>query len=324
MVVPAYNADGNIVSLLTALEHQDVPRDQYQIIVVDDGSDDGTAELVSSFPDVVLLKQRNRGPASARNYGAREAQGGVVVFTDSDCVPNADWLRQMVAPMSDSAVVGVKGVYRTRQSSLIATFIQAEYEGKYRRMARQDSIDFIDTYSAAYRRDLFLKYHGFDEDFPVASAEDVEFSFRLAEDGLQMVFNPDAVVYHHFEDTLWGYIGKKLKNGFWRLVAVSRHPGKVFRDSHTPQVQKFQILLMFSGILCALVGLYQPAVLWGAVLALVLHQLSSLPFQVRLFRRDRMLSLVSLLLVPLRSFCIGLGLIGGGIAMVLGWRRHGR
>ena len=324
MVVPAYNADGSIESLLIALEHQDMPRDQYQIIVVDDGSVDGTAELVVSFPDVVLLKQRNRGPAAARNYGAREAQGSIVVFTDSDCVPNSDWLRQMVTPMSDSEVVGVKGAYCTGQSSLISRFIQAEYEDKYRRMAGQDSIDFIDTYSAAYRRDLFLKYQGFDEDFPVASAEDVEFSFRLADDGLRMIFNPEAVVYHHFEDTLWGYVGKKLKNGFWRLVAVSRHPGKAIRDSHTPQVQKVQILLMFGGLLCALVGLFRPTMLWGVVLAVILHQMSSFPFQVRLLRCDRVLSLVSLLLVPLRSLCIGLGLIGGAIAMMFGWRQRGR
>lgn len=324
VVIPAYNADGNIALLLSALEHQDVPRDQYQVIVVDDGSEDGTAKSAASFNDVVLLRQSNRGPAAARNYGAQVAKGEVVVFTDSDCVPESDWLRQMVAPLSDAAVVGVKGAYRTQQPSLIARFIQAEYEDKYRRMAGQESIDFIDTYSAAYRRDLFLEYQGFDEDFPVASAEDVEFSFRLADDGMRMVFNPDAVVYHQFEGTLWGYVCKKVKNGFWRLVAVARHPGKAIRDSHTPQVQKIQILLMFIAVVCLVIGLFQPSMLWGLVLSMVLHQLSSLPFQVRLFRRDRVLALVSLLLVPLRSLCIGLGLIGGAIAMIFGWRQRGR
>jgi len=322
VVIPAYNADGRIIPLLEALKHQNIPRDDYEIIVVDDGSNDGTAEAVKAFSDVKLIQQQNRGPAAARNLGARSASGDVILFTDSDCIPTSNWISQMVAPFSNPQVVGVKGVYQTEQSSLIARFIQAEYQDKYRKMAKQKSIDFIDTYSAAYRREMFLKYQGFDENFPVPSAEDVEFSFRLAEAGHLMVFNSKAVVNHVFEDTWWGYFWKKFKNGFWRLMAIKRHPNKILRDSHTPQVQKLQIALVLGGLLCALMSAVSVVFWWGILGAFLAHQISSLPFQYRLLHQDRGLFPVSFILLPIRSLSLCLGLISGIVALSTRWRKH--
>ena len=322
VIIPAYNADGRIIPLLKALEHQDIPRTDYEIIVVDDGSNDGTAEAVKAFSDVRLLQQLNRGPAAARNLGARNASGEMILFTDSDCVPASNWISQMVAPLSNPQVVGVKGVYQTKQSSLIARFIQAEYQDKYRKMVKQKSIDFIDTYSAAYRRDLFLKYHGFDENFPVPSAEDVEFSFRLAEAGLLMVFNSGAVVNHIFEDTLLGYVRKKFKNGFWRLMAVRHHPNKVLHDSHTPQVQKLQIFLMSLGLLCAVGGIISPTLWWGTLATFLLHQVSIVPFQIRCLAFDKGIFPMSFLTLPIRSLSLCLGLISGIVSLTARWRKR--
>ena len=321
VIVPVYNADGRIIHVLEALEHQDISRDDYEIIVVDDGSIDGTAEAVKAFSNVRLLQQQNRGPAAARNFGAQSACGEVILFTDSDCIPTSNWISQMAVPFSNPQVVGVKGVYRTKQTSLIARFIQAEYQDKYRKMAKQKSIDFIDTYSAAYRRELFLKYQGFDENFPVPSAEDVEFSFRLAEAGFLMVFNPKAVVNHIFEDTLLGYIRKKFKNGFWRLMAVRRHPNKVLRDSHTPQIQKLQIFLALWGMLSVIGSMILPSLWWGMLGAFLLHQVSIVPFQLRLLKFDKGLFPLSFLLLPIRSISLCLGLISGMVALSVRWRK---
>jgi glycosyltransferase involved in cell wall biosynthesis len=322
VIIPAYNADGRIAPLLEALEHQDIPREDYEIIVVDDGSNDDTAEVVKSFSNVRLLQQHNRGPATARNLGAYNANGEIVLFTDSDCIPTSNWISQMVTPLLNPQVVGVKGVYRTQQKLLIARFIQAEYQDKYRKMSKKKSIDFIDTYSAAYRKELFFKYHGFDENFPVPSAEDVEFSFRLSEAGHLMVFNPQAVVNHIFEDTLWGYIRKKFKNGFWRLMAVRHHPTKILHDSHTPQIQKLQICLALLGILSIIGGIVSSTLWWGLLGTFLLHQISTIPFQIRLSKFDVGVLPLSFLLLPIRSVSLSLGLISGAVALGIEWRKH--
>jgi glycosyltransferase involved in cell wall biosynthesis len=316
IVVPAYNAKQSIRQLLTSLEHQDVPRDNYEIIVVDDGSKDGTEAVVREFPNVALLKQQNRGPSAARNLGAWQAKGEIILFTDSDCEAASDWISQMVAPMEDPTVVGVKGSYLTRQSSLVARFIQVEYEEKYRKMSRKESIDFIDTYAAAYRKDVFVKYKGFSEE--IWGAEDVEFSFRLSQDGLKMVFNSRAIVYHLFAEDLKVFLKKKLVNGYWRFLVVNRHRDKILRDSHTPQVQKPQIALSLVGLACLLLGVFWHPMWYGTLAAFVLHQISSLPFQFRVLRKDFPLFLASFVFLPLRSLALGLGMLGGALSLIAG------
>ena len=96
----------------------------------------------------------------------------------------------MLEPFHDPEVIGVKGVYRTRQKSVIARFVQIEYEDRYRLMAGLPSIDFVDTYSAAFRRERFLEMSGYDTSFPVACAEDVELSYRMSARGMEDEIRP--------------------------------------------------------------------------------------------------------------------------------------
>jgi glycosyltransferase involved in cell wall biosynthesis len=316
IVVPAYNARHTIRLLLTSLENQDFPRDQYEIIVVDDGSRDGTEDVVKEFSDVIFLKQQNRGPSAARNLGARQAHGEIILFTDSDCEALPNFVSQMVEPLSDPEIIGVKGAYLTRQSSLIAQFIQVEYEEKYRIMARRKYIDFVDTYAAAYRTEVFLKYNGFDEEY--LGAEDAEFSYRLSQDGLQMVFNPLAKVYHLFTESLKVFFKKKYHNGYWRLITIHRHRNKLLRDSHTPQVQKPQIGLILLGLVSILGGIVWHPIWFITLAVIVLHQLLSLPFHFRILQKNPRLFLASFPLVFLRSFGLGLGMVVGAFDLVNG------
>jgi glycosyltransferase involved in cell wall biosynthesis len=191
IVVPTFNSAKVLGTCLESLTNQTVGRERYEVIVVDDGSTDETRDVVSKYP-VKYIYQRNSGPAVARNNGVRQAEGEIILFTDADCEPQSNWIEELVKPLRDPQVVGVKGIYKTRQKEIIARLVQIEYEHKYERMKKFKYIDFIDTYSAGYRKDVFLKYSGFDERYPKASVEDQEFSFRLSQDGHKMVFNPEA------------------------------------------------------------------------------------------------------------------------------------
>src|SRR6185437_16896605 len=120
----------------------------------------------------------------------------------------------MLAPFDDPETVGVKGAYRTRQKHIVARFVQVEYEDRYRRMAKFSNIDFIDTYSAAFRRDKFLEARGFDTNFPVACAEDAELSYRMSACGWRMEFAPEAIVYHTHTATVSRRLGQEYKFTF--------------------------------------------------------------------------------------------------------------
>jgi cellulose synthase/poly-beta-1,6-N-acetylglucosamine synthase-like glycosyltransferase len=316
VIVPAYDAAATIRACLEGLLAQEVPRDRYEVILVDDGSFDNTREIACEY-EIRLIAQSHQGPAAARNRGVAEAEGEIVLFTDADCVPSENWVAEMIRPFNDDEVIGVKGAYRTQQRGIVPRFVQCEYEERYERMAKQRRIDFIDTYAAGYRRTEFLEHGGFDVSYPSASVEDQEFSFRLAERGYKMVFNPRALVYHEHPNTLAAYFKRKFNVGYWKVMVLQRHPRKAVRDSHTPQSLKIQMLLVFLLIpLVALVflgGLLR----WLSLSAVALFLISILPFIIKTLRRDPLVGLLSPALLFIRALALGLGMVKGSWDLIL-------
>lgn len=325
IVVPVYNGARTIVRCLDALAVQSVPPDRYEIIVVDDGSTDATAEVVQAWRaahpqiNLTLLRQPNGGPAAARNHGAQIAQAPLLLFTDADCAPMPTWLEALAAPFADASVTGAKGAYVTEQTGLVPRFVQAEYEDRYDRMRGQAQIDFIDTYSAAYRREIFLENNGFDPIFTTASVEDQEFSFRLAQKGYRLVFAPEAQVSHLHDSDLWEYFRRKYSIGFWKALMIRWHPERMVQDSHTPQVLKVQIVLLaaiFGLSALALLGMIWPLLQWawiGVGAALLLFGVTTLPFMYKLAQRSPVLAMLGPAMLVVRALALGCGYLNGTI-----------
>jgi glycosyltransferase involved in cell wall biosynthesis len=307
VVVPVYNGQKTIEACLKALLNQTLPLSAYEIIVVNDGSTDGTEQLVKQFP-VRYFSQDNQGPAKARNFGVENASGDIILFTDSDCVPQRDWIELMTRPLRDGQITAVKGAYRTAQRSLVARFAQVEFEERYELLKKRPYIDFVDSYSAAFRKATFLEAGGFDTSFPKANNEDTEFSYKLNAMGCKMVFVPDAIVYHRHPDSAWKYFKLKFGRGYWRMVVYRRYPDKMMKDSYTPQTLKLQILLAF--ILCCSLAI---CLIWpgGATplsaIALGGFLLSCLPFWKPALGRDFAVGLAAPAFLLLRAFALGLG-----------------
>jgi len=309
IIIPTFNSAKVLQKCLESLTNQTIRSEGYEVIVVDDGSTDRTKDTVAKYP-VKYLYQQNSGPAAARNHGVEQAQGEVVLFTDADCEPQPNWIEEMVKPMDDPQVIGVKGAYKTRQKELVARLVQIEYEHKYERMKKFKYIDFIDTYSAGYRKNIFLKYGGFDERYPKASVEDQEFSFRLSHDGYKMVFNPEAVVYHKHSARLLDYLKKKYKIAFWKVFLLKRHPGKMKTDTHTPQSLKIQMLLAL-GTSLGFAGPFHSSLYYISGLSLIIFLLSCIPFFLFAWEKDPTVALASPIILFLRSLALSLGLCVG-------------
>src|SRR5574341_1151960 len=233
VIVPANNAEKTIAQCLDGLAAQTKPADE--IIVVDDGSRDATGEIAQTR-GARVLRQSNLGAAAARNVGAQNARGEVVLFIDADCVPDAHWIEAMTAPFADVSIVGAGGMKQTNQRALGPAFIQMEFDYRYAQVRAHRYIDFIDSGTAAYRRDIFLKNNGFDT--RLADAEDVELSFRLSQQGFKMAFAPSAIVYRAHQTSLWEYLHLKFTYAYWRSFVYKRFPQKIVSDSRTPQTQK--------------------------------------------------------------------------------------
>lgn len=323
VIIPAYQAADEIPLCVRALSAQTVPRERYEIIVVDDGSTDGTAEAARAAGADQVLVIPHGGPAAARNAGLEAARGEIVLFTDADCEPAPDWIERMTAPFADPAVTGVKGTYRTRQRALIARLVQREYEIRYERMARAPRIDFIDTYAAAYRRAVLREMGGFDPAFPVPSAEDVDLSFRLVRAGHLLVFAPDAWVWHRHPERLGRYLARKARFGFWRALLYLRHPEKARGDAHTDPSLKIQFVLVALAGACLLGGLAWRPLLGMSLLLLLAFAGTTLPFVRWAWRRDRTVAIIWPLVALARVVVQGSGLAAGLLYHTL-WRRTTR
>ncbi|MCL4835987.1 MAG: sugar transferase [Caldilineaceae bacterium] len=344
VIVPVYNGQTSITTCLDALSRQSIPLQHFEVIVVDDGSTDGSRAAVEGWLATKaiahwqVMSQANAGPAAARNQGAQLAQSPLLLFTDADCAPSPDWVEALLRVFEQPDIVGAKGTYLTDQTGLTPCFVQAEYEDRYDRMVGSERIDFVDTYSAAYRRAIFLENGGFATVFTTASVEDQEFSFRLAAKGYRLVFAPQAQVKHIHDENLGEYFRRKYFIGFWKSLLTRWHPERMVQDSHTPPVLKVQMLLW-----AALVGLLPWALLsfvwplltpiwWlmGGLLAFFL--LSALPFAQKLAQHSWKLVLISPLLLAARSLALGLGYLIGTVhfagtppgaprPVIPGWKR---
>ena len=323
VVVPAYQAAGIIGTCVRALNAQTMPRDLYEVIVVDDGSTDATAQTARESGADRVLTGMHQGPAAARNLGTRGAAGEIVLFTDADCEPAADWLERMVAPLADPRVMGSKGAYRTRQRALVARLVQMEYAIRYERMARLPRIDFVDTYAAAYRRDLLLRYGGFDPAYPIPSAEDVDLSFRLAKDGNELRFVPDAYVMHRHPVSFRRYLTRKALYGFWRALLYLRFPAKIGGDAHTDPALKVQLALLALAGLLLLGGLFWRPLFFAGLAALVAFAATTLPFVRWAWSRDRAVALIWPPITLLRVALQGLGLAVGLVRHTVVARKAG-
>ncbi|HDS09526.1 MAG TPA: glycosyltransferase [Firmicutes bacterium] len=316
VIIPVYNGFDMVDGIIRIFSEQTVPRNDFELIFIDDGSTDGTLKKLQEYADGDLIKvftQPNAGPASARNRGILNASGAIIMFTDIDCTPLPDWIEEMSKPFKNPEIYGVKGVYRTKQKSLIAKLAQLEYEFKYSYMQKQKYIDFIDTYSAAYRADIFRNEVLFDKDFRYASGEDIALSYYLSERGYKMVFTTKAVVYHIHPDTVKKYLSRKFKTAFWRILLYRKFPDRILRDTHTPQYLKIQIIFMLLFIICGVISLINPTFCLLPVVFALLYMLSVLPF-TSFCTRKRSLYLISApVFVFLRTIAFILGLIFGYI-----------
>lgn len=311
VIVPAYEAAEFIGDCVHALVRQTMDRVRYEIIVVDDGSTDGTGDIAREVGADAVVRVEHGGPAAARNAGVAVAQGEIVLFTDADCEPIHDWIVKMTEPFVDPEIVGVKGTYCTRQTAWIARFTQLEYEVKYTHMAGQPYIDFIDTYSAAYRRGVFVENGGFDVIFTTASVEDQEFSFRLARKGYKLVFQPDAVVFHRHNATVGRYWRRKFGIGYWKALLLRWHPDRAAKDSHTPQTLKLQIgLLGLAGIALGAATLWR-SMLWAALLCAILFFASAGSFLAYIIKSDPSIVIATPLFLIVRALALGSGLVLG-------------
>ncbi|MFL5407307.1 MAG: glycosyltransferase family 2 protein [Myxococcales bacterium] len=234
VVIPTYQRKDRLARVLTGLAHQTVAN--FDAVVVDDGSTDGTAEYLreARFPfEVRAIRQLNAGPGAARNAGVAAARGEIVLFLDDDVLPSPDLVAEHLRAQSAKprcAVMGPLGSLPRYPQPWVA-WEQAMLEDQYAAMTRGDwepTFRQFWTGNASVAREEILAAGGFDPAF--RRAEDVELAARLARRGVGFRFHPAARTLHAAERTLDSWCAMHLAYG--RLERrIFAHLGEAHADS---------------------------------------------------------------------------------------------
>jgi glycosyltransferase involved in cell wall biosynthesis len=199
IIIPTYNRPKQLVICLQSFTHLDYPRDQFEVIVIDDGSDTSLQPIIDSFSnhlDITLFNQINAGPAAARNTGAERAIGGFLAFTDDDCTPAPDWLQKLAKHFTEDPEHAIGGrVLNALSKNPYATTSQIIVDVAYAHYnANLDQANFFATNNLTVPAGPFHAIGGFDPTF--RTAEDREFCDRWQQHGFKMTYLPEALVYH--------------------------------------------------------------------------------------------------------------------------------
>lgn len=251
IVIAARNEGQRIAQCLEALQNQSLDRGQYEVIVVDDDSNDGTADVAACL-GARVVRQQYKGAAAARNRGIEEARGEIVLFTDADCIPEMHWVERLSSPLKQTAIAGTVGRIVSLQSHWIAGLIQVELDEHYERMGHRESIDYVNTGNCGFKRALLCQNH-FDETF--LWIEDLELSFRLAQRGERVVFVQDALVEHAHPERLLAHLRRKFCHATFVPYIYRRYPNKILCDSRTSANRRLQLLLLVLALASAPAGI---------------------------------------------------------------------
>lgn len=216
VVIPTFGRPEKLAETLRALDRQDYTG--FEVVVVDDGSPQQvTRENLPASDRFTLriLRQENHGPAAARNFGAHEAHGELLAFTDDDCLPQPRWLSSLSAELKQhpDALVGsitFNGLPENRWSAASQLIIDLVYEHFNR---DPDNAYFLASNNMACRRDFFLALGGFDTDFPRAGAEDRDFCDRWRMTGRPIRLIREPLVEHRHAQTLGKFLDLHYRYG---------------------------------------------------------------------------------------------------------------
>jgi glycosyltransferase involved in cell wall biosynthesis len=208
--------------LLRALDAQTLPRERFEVVVVDDGSRDETASIAETWAAEDCARRRlirgaGNGPGSARNLGIRSSRGAWIAFTDSDTMPAPEWLERALAALRRHGAVALEGAVEPWPPESIGP--------RTHQVVNRNGGLYM-TANMIYRRDLLEELGGFDERFTEPFLEDSDLAFRVMDSGHEIPFASDVRVRHHVRSSGLRDTLKSTRHQRWLSLLARKHPDR--------------------------------------------------------------------------------------------------
>jgi len=299
VVIPVKDRAEELARCLVSIRSIEYPSELLQVIVVDDGSSDKSAEVARELGALVMPSGgTGRGPAAARNVGARAASGEILAFIDSDCTASAGWLAELLPSFTDkkTAAVGglVDGMCTASAVDRYEAVMSSLFLGNRERSGSSgDDTFYLPSCNLLVRRSAFLNAGGFKDEMHVG--EDVDLTWRLRDAGWTITYLPQGRVYHEHRSTVRSFVSRRFDYGTSEGMLQRLHPQRRKRMVIPPLLALLLALCLsapFTGwwsLLPALAVLVADAVI-------VRHRLASrrIPIGLPALLRGRVRALCSL------------------------------
>lgn len=241
VVIPVYNEQDRIGRCLESIRKQDYPGENIEIIVVDDGSTDGSADISRQY-GVKVLHQKRGGPAVARNRGVIEASADIVGFIDADDVASDSWLREAVTRLSDERVAAVGCCHNllNKKNDLVKI---AWLERDFRFRSSHEKTDHLGASGCVYKKNIFLEVGGFDAE--LLAAEEWTLSRMVRRRGYTLLLIKKPLISVEYQDTPLRYMTSQVKKSAYVLLFHSKVKAtkRRFGSSYSGLVDYIQALL---------------------------------------------------------------------------------
>ncbi|HEY5792704.1 MAG TPA: glycosyltransferase [Chthoniobacterales bacterium] len=224
VIVCSYNGAKTLDNCLESLKHLNYPN--YEVVLVDDGSKDNTPEIAAKHPWVKNIRQENKGLSFARNVGAYASTGEIIAYTDSDCMADPDWLYYLAGTLLSGDYAGVGGPNISPPAQdWIQACVAAAPGGPSHVLLTDVVAEHIPGCNMAFHRWAFERVGGFDAEYRKAG-DDVDFCWRLQQDGGVIAFSPAAIVWHYRRFTLDAF--RKQQQGYGEAESMLRFKHLIF------------------------------------------------------------------------------------------------
>jgi glycosyltransferase involved in cell wall biosynthesis len=228
VIIPTHNGGWVLRRTVEALVAQDTPPDRHEILVVDDGSTDGSTDGLDALagPTTVrVLRQAKRGRAAARNHGAAEARGHVLLFMDADVWATPGLVSAHLAHYAGSRNIGVQGRWKDHPDSLTSLFMRARNVIPDTTIRRREGMSpyHVVTRNFSVDAEAFHRVGGFDESFKGYGWEDIELGVRMVRSGVTLRFEPTALGYHYHVQGLAEARAKMHEAGVGAVYFWTKH-----------------------------------------------------------------------------------------------------
>ena len=223
VVICSYNGASTVDACLRSMQKLRYPG-EYEVIFVDDGSTDRTQEILKRYPGVRNIVQRNMGLSRARNVGLEAARGEIVVYTDSDCEADEDWLYYLALAFQRGGYVGMGGPNLIPdEESWVADCVGLSPGGPTHVMLNDREAEHVPGCNMAFLKWALQSVNGFDPQFRKAG-DDVDVIWRLQDRGYSIGFAPAAQVWHYRRNTVEAYLKQQRGYGQAEAMLKFKHP----------------------------------------------------------------------------------------------------